>query len=212
MRTRIARSVLLASLSATAAGAIAQAPQEPAPAPLPDLAALLECRLGYEDFMAYMPVLQDPLKAVALGWRPLPQANPFMLEYRLNTPVTLFGRQSDHIAFAGDGVVAVLDLADPRVLARELQLETGVDTPRKAIFGLEARAGEVVGPDGVPGWIESAVINVSNVDSHPGKTLAGCSYSLDPPQSDAEPQAGMEAGTDDLTPAATISPGTPLPR
>ena len=64
---------------------------------LPDLSALLECRLGYEDFMAFMPVLLDPLKAVSLGWRPQPQTNPYMLEYRLNTPVTVFGRQSDHI-------------------------------------------------------------------------------------------------------------------
>ena len=41
----------------------------------PDIAALLECRLDHADFVAYFPVLQDPLKAVALGWRPLPQAS-----------------------------------------------------------------------------------------------------------------------------------------
>ena len=28
-------------------------------------------------------------------------------------------------------------------------------------------------------FIDSAVLNVSNVDSHPGKTLVGCTYSLD---------------------------------
>ena len=177
------------ALFVLAAGAGA-APQEGASATAPshDLSALLECRLGHADFVAYLPVLEDPLKAIALGWRPLPQANPFMVEYRLNTPVSVFGRQSDHIAFAGDGVVAVLDLDDPRVLARELQLETGIDTPQKALFGREARAAEVTGPDGAPGWVETAVINVSNVDSHPGKTLAGCSYSMDPPEP-AQPQA-----------------------
>ena len=189
MTRRIHRSLLLALLLSAPVAAPAQDADAGAAAPLPDLSALLQCRLGYADFMAYMPVLQDPLRAVALGWRPLPQANPFMLEYALNQPVAVFGRQADHIAFAGDGVVAVLDLADPRVLARELQLETGVDTPGKAIFGLEARAEEVVGPDGAPGWVESAVINVSNVDSHPGKTLAGCSYSLDPPETDDPPPA-----------------------
>jgi len=185
LRTTLLSSALLATLvffhSATAqdGGAKTKAP---------DLAALIECRLGHADFMDYMPVLRDPLRAVALGWRPLPQSNPFMVEYQLNAPVTVFGRQSDHIAFAGDGVVAVLDLPDPRVLARELQLETGVDTPEKAIFGREARADTVTGPDGTAGWIETAVLNVSNVDSHPGKTLAGCSYSLDPPEP-AEPAA-----------------------
>lgn len=188
-RTRSAAVLLTLSPFA----AIAQAPATPGAA-MPDLSALLECRSGYEGFMAYVPVLQDPLKAVALGWRPQPQTNPFMLEYRLNAPVTVFGRQSDHIAFAGDGVVAVLDLADPRVLARELELETGVDTPQKAIFGREARATEVTGADGTPGWIETAVINVSNVDSHPGKTLAGCSYSLDPPEpAEAAPPAPTTA-------------------
>ena len=58
----------------------------------------------------------------------------------------------------------------------------------------------MTGPDGTPGWIESAVINVSNVDSHPGKTLAGCSYSLDPP--DTGPEAS----------AATASPAPAHPR
>lgn len=197
---------LLALALALPATAFARGDGAPASAAnaMPDLSALLECRLGHADFMAYQPVLLDPLKAVALGWRPQPQANPFMVEYRLNAPVTVFGRQSDHIAFAGDGVVAVLDLADPRVLARELQLETGVDTPKKAIFGREARADEVAGPDGTPGWIETAVINVSNVDSHPGKTLAGCSYSLDPPEP-AEPPAPPAT-------TATSSPAGAHPR
>jgi hypothetical protein len=204
-----ARALLLAVL--LPAVALAQdAGEGSAPAgTMPDLSALLECRLGYADFLAYQPVLRDPLKAVALGWRPQPQANPFMIEYRLNAPVTVFGRQSDHIAFAGDGVVAVLDLADPRVLARDLQLETGVDTPEKAIFGREARAEETTGPDGRAGWIESAIVNVSNVTSHPGKTLAGCSYSLDPP-GDEEPAA--PAAAPPVVAAPAPSPAAAHPR
>jgi hypothetical protein len=197
-RTTLLRLTGSAAALALALGAAhAQAADADAPATPPDLSALVECRLGHADFAAYLPVLQDPLKAVALGWRPLPQSNPFMLEYQLIVPITVFGRKTDHIAFAGDGVVAVLDLAEPRVLARELQLETGVDTPQKAIFGREARASEVTGPNGRPGWIDTAVINVSNVDSHPGKTLAGCSYSLDPPEP-AEPAA---PGTETAAPS-----------
>ena len=190
----IRRAAVLAFALSMPGTVAAQAPATGAAA-MPDLSALLECRLGYADFMAYLPVLQEPLKAVALGWRPQPQANPFMVEYRLNAPVTVFGRQSDHVAFAGDGVVAVLDLADPRVLARELQLETAVDTPQKAIFGREARTAEVTGPDGRAGWIDTAVLNVSNVDSHPGKTLAGCSYSLDPPEPAQLPSPGTETAS-----------------
>lgn len=171
-----------------------------AQAPAPDLAALIECRGSYERFMALLPVLADPLAAIALGWRPQPQANPFMIEYRLNAPVTVFGHHSDHIAIAGDAVLAVLDLTDPRVLARQLQLETGVDTPQKALFGLEVRAEEVPARDGGGPWIESAVVNVSNVDSHPGKTLAGCSYSRDP----LEPE--------EAAPGASASPAVAVPR
>lgn len=202
-RTLTASTLLAFAFLARAAAAQEADPASATPPPSGDLSALLECRLGQADFMAYMPVLRDPLKAIALGWRPLPQANPFMVEYRLNTPVSVFGRQSDHIAFAGDGVVAVLDLAEPRVLARELQLETGIDTPQKALFGREARAAEVTGPDGAPGWVDTAVINVSNVDTHPGKTLAGCSYSLDPPAPEEE------AATPPVVAAPSPAPAQP---
>lgn len=200
LRTALLAFVLSPAVAAAADGAATKAAA-------PDLSALIECRLGHADFMAYMPVLQDPLKAVALGWRPLPQSNPFMVEYRLNAPVTVFGRSSDHIAFAGEGVVAVLDLPDPRVLARELQLETAIDTPQKVLAGKEARATVLDGPDGSPGWVETAVITASNVDSHPGQTLVGCSYSLDAP----EPAAPAEPAAAPATTAAP-SPGGAQPR
>ena len=200
LRTALLAFALSPAVAAAADGAATKAAA-------PDLSALIECRLGHADFMAYMPVLQDPLKAVALGWRPLPQSNPFMVEYRLNAPVTVFGRSSDHIAFAGEGVVAVLDLPDPRVLARELQLETAIDTPQKVLAGKEARATVLDGPDGSPGWVETAVITASNVDSHPGQTLAGCSYSLDAP----EPAEPAEPATAPATTAAP-SPGGAQPR
>lgn len=196
---RRALPALALALAAAIPAAIAQETTTEAP----DLAALLECRGSYQGFMALLPLQMDPLAAVSLGWRPQPQANPFMVEYRLNTPVTVFGHQSDHIAFAGDAILAVLDLPDPRPLARELGLETGIDTPQKALFGLEVRAEEVPGGDGQGGWIESAVVSVSNVDSHPGKTLAGCSYSRDP----LEPDEPEEPGT-----AAGASPAVALPR
>ena len=42
-----------------------------------------------EEFMALAVAQQDPLKAVALGWRPLPQANMFLSEYELAAPLTV---------------------------------------------------------------------------------------------------------------------------
>ena len=148
----------------------------------PDLAALIECRGDMAGFLALAPALQDPLEAVALGWQPLPQANMFMTEYRLASPIRVFGHESSHIAFSGGSVMAILDLPDPRPLAGELGLETAIDTPAKAMFGKELRSEE--SRDGESGQvlIESVILNVSNVSSHPGKTLVGCSYSLDLPE------------------------------
>jgi hypothetical protein len=159
----------------------------------PDLAALIECRGDLGQLTALAPALEDPLKAVALGWEPLPQANMFMSEYRLLSPIRVFGHETDHIAFSGGGIVALLDLPDPRPLAKQLDLETAVDTPAKAMFGKEVRSEEVRDPASGRLLIDSAVLNVSNVSSHPGKTLAGCSYSQDLPEDDTGDEAPAPA-------------------
>lgn len=179
------RSTLLAlSLLACAANACA----DDAPKSI-DLPALLECRASHADFIALAPLLEDPLKAVAAGWQPLPQANMFMTEFRLLQPVRVFGRDADRIAFTGTGIVAVLDLPDPRALAKDLGLDTAYDTPEKFMSGKEVRSDDATRTDG-KAIIDSAVISVSNVGSHPGKTLAGCSYSqelLEEPETPADP-------------------------
>ena len=167
----------------------------------PDLPALIECRGDIGGLTALAPALEDPLKAVALGWQPLPQANMFMTEYRLASPIRVFGHDSDHIAFSGGSVMAILDLPDPRPLAQELALETAIDTPAKAMFGKELRSEETRDADSGKVLIESVVLNVSNVASHPGKTLVGCSYSLDLPE---EPG---EAAPDAAAPAPAQQPG-----
>lgn len=154
-----------------------------------DLASLIECRGDIADFATLAPALEDPLKAVALGWQPLPQANMFMTEYRLASPIRVFGNDTDHIAFTGGSVMAILDLPDPRPLAKELALETAIDTPAKAMFGKELRSEETRDATSGKVLIESVVLNVSNVASHPGKTLVGCSYSLDVPEEEAPEDA-----------------------
>lgn len=89
----------------------------------------------------------------------------------------VFGRSSTHIAFSGTAVMAVLDEADPHPLARQLHLETAIDTPQKAMFGREVRNVDVVDRKTGAPRIESAVLTVSPaVATHPGKVLAGCSY------------------------------------
>lgn len=144
-----------------------------------DLPGLIECTRELADFRYLAPALIEPLQAVALGWRPLPQANLFMTEFMLNAPISVFGHSTDHIAFTGDSIIALLDLADPRPLAKQLELETAVDTPAKAMFGKELRSHEQHDEASGITLIDSVVLNVSNVSSHPGKTLVGCSYIMD---------------------------------
>ena len=176
MRRHLFSLALLLPLSAFAQSAATEEDLDPAQI---DLAALIECRQQLGDFHYLAPALLNPLQAVALGWRPLPQANLFMTEFKLNTPITVFGNATDHIAFTGDSIIAVLDLADPRPLAKQLQLETAIDTPEKAMFGKELVSEEERDESLGMTLIRSVVLNVSNVSSHPGKTLAGCSYSMD---------------------------------
>lgn len=179
------RTLLMALMAALVLPSLAAEPVPAAtaraapPVGPPDLPALIECRGELPQFHALAPALEDPLRAVALGWRPLPQVNLFLTEFKLSAPITVFGHASDHIAFSGNSVLAILDLPDPRPLAAQLALETAIDTPAKAMFGKELRSTEIVDPDTGTPLIESLVLNVSNVDSHPGKTLVGCSYSLD---------------------------------
>ncbi len=175
----------------------------PVPSAAPDLAALIACEREPGDFLALARTLQDPLRAVALGWRPLPQRNLFLTEYALSAPIRVFGHETRHIALSGDNVMAVLDLPDPRPLAQALELEAVIDTPQKAMFGRELRSAERVDPDSGATRLESVILNVSNVESHPGQTLAGCSYSIEtitenPPEAD-DPAVPVDAG-------ATIRP------
>ena len=177
-------AALLPLLLATAAAAsAAAAPGADGPAaPLPDLAALIECRLGVQDFARLAPLGEDPLAAVAHGWQPLPQTNLFMAEYRLARPVTVFGHATDHIAMAGGSIVALLKGVDARALARGLALEEGVDTPDKLMYGRELVSRDVTDAATGEALIESVILGVSTVKSHPGITLAGCTYSLDIPE------------------------------
>ncbi|HYM85473.1 MAG TPA: hypothetical protein VET30_01925 [Pseudoxanthomonas sp.] len=182
-------------------------PTQPAPAEEKldpekiDLAALIECRRELADFHYLAPALSDPLQAVALGWRPLPQANLFMTEFMLNAPITVFGHASDHIAFTGDSIIAILDVPDPRPLAKQLELETAIDTPAKAMFGKELVSLEEPNAEAGVTFIRSVVLNVSNVASHPGKTLVGCSYSLDLAEDPAEePPTEAPATSGDTAP------------
>jgi hypothetical protein len=111
-------------------------------------------------------------------------ANPMLKTYALKAPLTVFGRQTRLIAFSSSGPMAVLDEADPHPLARELGVEPAVDTPGKFLGEREISASSEKGGAGGMTFNSRVALNVSTVTSHPGKTLAGCSYVIDMVDSD----------------------------
>ena len=169
-------------------------PALPAAAAAVDIPALVECRQGIAEHAALTAATADPLRAVALGLQPLPQQNQFMTEFRLANPTTVFGQKTDHIALAGASVMAVLDLADPRSLATGLKLETAYDADGKFMAGREVVSRDTTDPKTGEPMIESIIVSVSTVRSHPGQTLAGCSYSLDLPAEDETTAAPAASG------------------
>ncbi len=192
----------MTALKTLCLGLLALLPATGSAAPL-DLAALIECRQGLADYTAVAPVVADPLKAVAAGLQPLPQSNQFMSEFRLATPLTVFGQRTEYVAVAGASIMAILDLADPRPLARSLALEDGVDTPDKFMAGRELVSRDVTDPRTGEPMIESVILSLSTVKTHPGKTLAGCTYSLDlPPEEEPAPAAAPAAAAPPAPPRA----------
>jgi len=90
----------------------------------------------------------------------------------------VFGRTTSHVAFNSAGVLAVLDEADPHPLGAQLGVTAAVDRPgkylaEKVVSQIEEQVSEDVK------LTATTTLNVSTVDSHPGKVLAGCGYRID---------------------------------
>ncbi len=145
-----------------------------------DLAKLIECRTyappQYNALAFWLTGDEAKTAQTRLGLSETRSANPMLKTYALKAPLTVFGRQTRQIAFTSSGPMAVLAEADPHPLARELGVEPAVDIPGK-FLGERQIAASSEKDAGTGMVINSRVtLNVSTVTSHPGKTLAGCSY------------------------------------
>lgn len=170
-----------------------------------DVVDAIECRLDAPTYNGFALALNGEEKiADKRHWVPIKSRNFLMNEYELPAPITVAGRYSTRrIAFTSSGVVAILDLADPAVLARQQGIENAVD-PNPLIAAMIASGkasrqdieaatkfrkflGEKILVDRTePATAEESFgthtligLNISNVDSHPGKTLYGCSYRIE---------------------------------
>ena len=148
-----------------------------------DLAKLIECTTydvpSYNNFALWLTGPESARAMKLFGISELPSANPFLREFQLSKPVTVFGRQTSQIAFASTGPLAVLDEVDPHPLAKQLGVAASVDQPNKFLAEkvILSRKDQQENSDTV---LETRIsLSVSTVDTHPGKTLAGCSYSIE---------------------------------
>lgn len=148
-----------------------------------DLAKLIECTTydvpSYNNFALWLTGPDSAAAMKQLGLSELPSDNPFLREFQLSSPVTVFGRQTARIVFASTGPLAVLDEADPHPLAKQLGVIASVDQPNK-FLGEKVVLSQKDQQENSDTVLETRIsLNVSTVDTHPDKTLAGCSYSIE---------------------------------
>jgi hypothetical protein len=179
-RTRLALGLWAALLAPLAAQAQEAVDFDPATL---DMAKLIECKTyapPQYNALAFW-LMEDGGKAARarFGLSETRSANPMLKTYALKAPLNVFGRQTRQVAFTSSGLLAVLDEAGPHPLARELGVEPAVDTPGKFLGERQiAASSEKTKGTGMI-FNSRTALNVSTVTSHPGKTLAGCSYVID---------------------------------
>ncbi|MBB3567643.1 hypothetical protein [Rhizobium sp. BK491] len=148
-----------------------------------DLAKVIECTTydvpSYNNFALWLTGPESAKAMKQFGMSELPSDNPFLREFQLSLPATVFGRRTNRVVFTSTGPLAVLDEADPHSLAKQLGVTASVDQPNKFLGEkvILSHKDQQANSDTV---LETRIsLNVSTVDTHPGKTLAGCSYSIE---------------------------------
>lgn len=177
-----------------------------------DVRDAIACRLDAPTYNSFaMAAAGDDAVAAKRGWKPVKSSNFLLKEYELPAPIVVAGTYSTRrIAFTSSGILAILDEPDPAVVARKEKIEnamgpdglvdalvaSGKVTRAQAEAEIKFRKflGERVmsdvtdPPDGDHFRMRTRIaLNVSNVTSHPGKTLYGCSYKMEMLDKDGNP-------------------------
>lgn len=187
-------------LAATAASANDVAPPESV-----DVRDAIECRLDAPVYNGFAFALQDEEHAIAKkrGWTKIESKNFSMNEYELPEPITVAKHYSTkRIGFTSNGVIAILDLPDPEVIAKEVGIKNAMDPnplidmlvasgkvtreqvekemPFRKYMGQKLVLDRRTPPDSKDGFGFHILINqeIANASTHPGKTFYGCSYSM----------------------------------
>ena len=195
-------AALVAAIATTLAASPATAQSgQPAAAPLLDPAQAIACQVDAGAYIGFSMTLGDDDGGYrARGWIKRDSHDLFLSEYRLPAPIMVAGEPTSTIVFSGSGIAAVLDVADPAQIAARENIVNAIPSREEAArsLGLTPEQATLLpenhlfrGERIVVDTIETApgsdskykirvVRSISTAQSHPGKTLVGCSYSLEP--------------------------------
>ncbi|NYT42997.1 hypothetical protein HZY97_19645 [Sphingomonas sp. R-74633] len=170
----------------------------------------IDCRLSVPEYTGFALAVDGPEGiARARHWKEVASANPFMREYMLPADIVVAGAyRTRRIAFTADAILAILDVADPETIARGENIKNAMDpAPLLESLGPEgARRAEAeikfrkflgervvkdetekAGDGEAFGTHMTVTRSISNVTTHPGKTLYGCSYRMEMLDKDGKP-------------------------
>lgn len=177
-----------------------------------DVKDAIECRLEAPAYNSFaMAISGEEKLAAKRQWKAVKSPNFLMQEYELPTPIVVSGTYSTRrIAFTSTGVLAILDQPDPAVIAGKEQIENAM--PADGLVDALVASGKVtraqaeaeikfrkfIGERVIRDVTDPAdgdhfrartriALNVSNVATHPGKTLYGCSYKIELLDKDGNP-------------------------
>lgn len=172
----------------------------------------IACKLDAPSYNGFaLSVGGDDGIAARRHWRRIETDNPFLAEYDLPVPITVAGHATSRIAFSSSAILAVLDLADPAEVARAEGVANAADpepliaelvaigkatraeieaaVPFRKFLGEKVLVDQTVPAAAGESFGTHTVIarSISNVSTHPGKTLYGCSYRIELIDRDGRP-------------------------
>jgi hypothetical protein len=178
-----------------------------------DLVDAINCKLQVPEYNGFaMSISGEESIAAARKWRPVKSANFMMNEYDLPVPIKVADTYTtSRIAFTSNSILAILDLADPAIIATKEGIENGMDAEPfikdMVASGKVTRAeiekqmtfrkflGEKIIVDRTTPAAKGESFGdhvtvarvISNATTHPGKTFYGCAYRMEIIDKDGKP-------------------------
>ena len=165
-----------------------------------DIVGALTCKLDAGAYIGFaMNLGDDEIGYKARGWMKEESGTALLSQYRLPAPIDVAGYATRTIVFSGSGIAAVLDVADPAAVAAPLGVVNSIMSREAAAAALGLAPAQAVQlplvtafrgerelldkTDGerVAGMrVRTRIVQLVSKDEHyPGKTLLGCSYSIE---------------------------------